>query len=65
MDSEAETVSLEVEAEAGVISPRALSPVGCSLPFLVSSLEAGFWEERQTQAGSLTSTNPGVLYLVI
>lgn len=65
MDSEAETVSLEVEVEAGVNSPGALSPVGRSLPFLVNSLEAGSWEERQTQAGSLTSTNPGMLYFVI
>lgn len=46
MNSEAETVSLEVEAEAGVNFPGALSPVGRSLPFLVNSLEAGSWEER-------------------
>lgn len=58
MDSEAETVSLDIEAKAGVISPGTLSPVGLSLPFLVSSLEAGSWEERQAQARSLTSTNP-------
>lgn len=45
MDSEAETVSLEVEAEAGENSPGALSPVGRSLPFLVNSLEAGSRED--------------------
>ena len=46
MDSEAEIVSLEVEAEAGENSPEALSPVGHSLAFPVISLEAGSREER-------------------
>lgn len=57
MDSEAETVSLDVEAETGVNSPGVLSPVGRSLPFLVNSLEAGSREER-LRLGALGAQTP-------